>query len=208
VVAVASAVLDPLASHAVQIAFRLALVLVTLYAWHRDARAWEVATVLLVLHGLATNAFYWRLDLSGLQWPGLAADALWWHFVITGLFLVFAAVFVGLLWRAQGTDVDRRWLVPVWVFALLAAALDITLFATMEKAAPRVVVSILLTWTVLPPLFFMAEWNAWRRKPISGAARNANEITEYQYGQELASKFWGGVVIVLALLAQVALEQK
>jgi len=95
-------------------------------------------------------------------------------------------------------------LIVAWTTALVLAAGNITLLATTPRPArPAIVITILVTWAIAPPLFFIIEWNL-MRKDFDGVA-TTGAFEQFKYSQELGSRFWGGMIVILALLAQVAL---
>jgi hypothetical protein len=87
-----------------------------------------------------------------------------------------------------------------WLFSAALGALDIWYLVTVVPPAPAInVASILLTWALTPPFVFLLEWQ------FVGQARTGEGGEYFRYSQELASRFWGGLVIILGLLAQVAM---
>ena len=87
-----------------------------------------------------------------------------------------------------------------WAFSAALGAVDIWYLVSASRPAPALdVASVLLCWALTPPFVFLLEWI------FVGQARTGDKGEYFRYSQELASRFWGGLVIILGLLAQVAM---
>jgi hypothetical protein len=116
------------------------------------------------------------------------------HWTLYGLAVVFALMAFNLKLR------EKKVYLVSWLFSAALGALDIWYLVTVVPPAPAInVASILLTWALTPPFVFMLEWH------FVGQARTGEDGEYFRYSQELASRFWGGLVIILGLLAQVAM---
>ena len=108
-----------------------------------------------------------------------------------------------------------KWLLAALsVFATVIALIYALQNETPGASAPLIqkprLVVMFCAWTILPPAWFLLEWYLFERPPEPNPpddaqynqklAKYSQKLADFKYSQELASKIWIAIAVVLGLL--------